>query len=64
MRLAWYSWNTKRKGGSLMINSVMTIPCEECHSTGLIFFGNDNDFDVETCECDFGIEQDLNQFNN
>ena len=41
-----------------MINSVLTIPCEECNSSGLIFFGNDNDYDVETCECDFGIEQD------
>jgi len=46
-----------------MINSVMTIPCEECHSTGLIFFGNNEDFDVETCVCDFGMEQDLNLFN-
>ena len=41
-----------------MINSVLTIPCEECNSTGLIFFGNDFDYDVETCECNFGIEQD------
>ena len=41
-----------------MINSVLTIPCQECNSTGLIFFGNDLDFDVETCVCDFGIEQD------
>ncbi len=41
-----------------MINSVLSIPCDECNSTGLIFFGNDFDYDVETCECDFGIEQD------
>jgi hypothetical protein len=41
-----------------MINSVLSIPCDECNSTGLIFFGNDYDYDVETCECDFGIEQD------
>ena len=34
-----------------MINSVLTIDCSECNSTGLIFFGNDNDFDVETCDC-------------
>jgi len=47
-----------------MINSVMTIPCEECNETGLIFFGNGEDFDVETCECDFGAEQDLYFFNN
>ena len=46
-----------------MINSVLTIPCEECNSSGLIFFGNAEDFDVETCSCDFGIEQD-NLLNN
>ena len=63
MRLAWYSRNTTRKGTYLMINSVLTIPCEECNSTGLLFFGNANDFDVETCECDFSLEQDLNLFN-
>jgi hypothetical protein len=34
-----------------MINSVLTIDCSECNSTGLIFFGNDNDFDVESCDC-------------
>ena len=34
-----------------MINSVLAIDCSECNSTGLIFFGNDNDFDVETCDC-------------
>ncbi len=46
-----------------MIISVMTIPCDECNSTGLIFFGNDYDYDVETCECDFVIDQD-NLLNN
>ena len=34
-----------------MINSVMTFPCEECNGVGLLFFGNDNDYDVETCDC-------------
>jgi hypothetical protein len=47
-----------------MIASVMRIPCEECNATGLIFFGTTQDFDVETCQCDFDLEQDLNQFNN
>lgn len=42
-----------------MINSVMRVDCSECNSTGLIFFGNDLDYDVETCDCDFGKEQDL-----
>ena len=34
-----------------MINSVMTFPCEECNGVGLLFFGNGNDYDVETCDC-------------
>ena len=29
----------------------MTFPCEECNGVGLLFFGNDNDYDVETCDC-------------
>jgi len=41
-----------------MINSVLTIPCEDCNSSGLIFFGEGDDYDVETCDCDFGKEQD------
>ncbi len=41
-----------------MINSVLSIPCDECNSTGLIFFGNGDDYDVETCNCDFGKYQD------
>lgn len=47
-----------------MIDSVMRIRCEECQGAGLIFFGNKNDFDVETCVCDFSDEQDLNLFNS
>ena len=41
----------------------MTIPCEECHGTGLIFFGNDKEYNIETCECDFSLEQEINLFN-
>jgi hypothetical protein len=41
----------------------MTIPCDECNSTGLIFFGDNDNFDTETCSCDFGMEQDFFLFN-
>ena len=34
-----------------MINSVMTFPCDECNGQGLIFWGNDLEYDVEKCEC-------------
>ena len=34
-----------------MINSVMTFPCDECNGQGLIFWGDDLNYDVEKCEC-------------
>jgi hypothetical protein len=34
-----------------MINSVMTFPCDECNGAGLLFWGNDLDYDVEPCNC-------------
>ena len=34
-----------------MINSVMSFACDECNGQGLIFWGNDLDYDVEKCEC-------------
>jgi hypothetical protein len=34
-----------------MINSVMAFACDECSGSGLIFWGNDLDYDVEKCEC-------------
>ena len=42
-----------------MINSVLSIPCDECNSTGLIFFGNDYDYDVETCDCIADVADEL-----
>jgi hypothetical protein len=34
-----------------MINSVMTFACDECDGHGVIFWGNDLDYDVEPCNC-------------
>ena len=34
-----------------MINSVMSFPCDECNGVGLIFWGNELDYDVEKCDC-------------
>ena len=34
-----------------MINAVTIIECNECNGNGLIFWGNDMDYDVEKCEC-------------
>jgi len=34
-----------------MINSVEQINCDECYGHGVIFYGDENNFDVEPCEC-------------
>ena len=34
-----------------MINSVMAFNCDECNGQGLIFWGNDLDYDVEKSDC-------------
>lgn len=30
----------------------MRFDCDECMGSGLIFWGNDLDYDVEKCKCD------------
>jgi hypothetical protein len=42
-----------------MINSVLTIDCQDCHGYGIIFFGNDNDYDCEPCDCVEGENFDV-----
>jgi hypothetical protein len=34
-----------------MINSVYTTDCDTCYGNGHIFFGDDNDYHIEPCEC-------------
>jgi hypothetical protein len=34
-----------------MINSVLEITCTDCLGKGLVFFGDDNDYSVEPCDC-------------
>ena len=35
-----------------MINSVMSFDCDECSGSGLIFWGDNLDYNVEKCECE------------
>jgi len=35
-----------------MINSVKVFDCEECSGAGLIFFGDNNDYSTEPCDCE------------
>jgi hypothetical protein len=34
-----------------MINSVFRTECDECNGYGLIFWGNNQDYEVIACEC-------------
>ncbi len=34
-----------------MGNSVMSFYCDECQDFGYIFWGDNNEYDVEKCEC-------------
>ena len=34
-----------------MINSVLSIKCEDCNGYGYLFYGDENDYDVESCSC-------------
>ena len=33
------------------ILDVIAVACDECNGAGFVFFGNDNDFDVMSCDC-------------
>ena len=35
-----------------MINSVMAFDCNNCNGQGLIFWGDNLDYNVEKCECE------------
>lgn len=34
-----------------MINAIEKIKCDECYGSGFIFYGDENTYDVEPCEC-------------
>lgn len=40
-----------------MINSVMSISCDECLGYGYLFFGNGEDYHTEPCAC---VDEDNN----
>ncbi len=39
----------------------MTFACDECDGSGLIFWGNDLDYDVEPCDC--ALTPNYNHYN-
>jgi hypothetical protein len=34
-----------------MINSLTRIDCADCNGQGIIFWGDDQDYDLEPCQC-------------
>ena len=34
-----------------MINAIQVVECDMCYGKGLVFIGDDNDYNVEPCEC-------------
>jgi len=33
------------------LKEIIAVSCDECNGAGFIFFGNDNSYDVESCDC-------------
>ena len=33
------------------LKDVIAIPCDECEGAGFIFWGDENNYDVEACAC-------------
>lgn len=34
-----------------MINFLTAVDCDTCHGQGIIFFGDNDDYAIEPCEC-------------
>ena len=35
------------------LKEIIAVACDECNGAGFIFWGDENNFDVETCNCEF-----------
>lgn len=41
------------------MKEIIAVACEDCGGAGFIFYGNENDFDVEPCDCVADVEDEL-----
>lgn len=41
------------------MKDIIAVACEDCGGAGFLFFGNENDFDVEPCDCVADVEDEL-----
>jgi hypothetical protein len=42
-----------------MIKEIISVACDDCGGAGFLFFGSENDYDVEPCDCVTEIEDEL-----
>ena len=40
----------------MTLKEIIAVSCDECGGAGFIFWGDENNFDVESCECSDGKE--------
>jgi hypothetical protein len=33
------------------LKEIIAVSCDECNGAGFLFWGDDNNFDVEPCDC-------------
>ena len=38
---------------------IIAAPCDECGGAGFLFWGNENNYDVEPCACVDSVSDDL-----
>jgi hypothetical protein len=41
------------------LSNITAIACDECGGAGFIFWGTENNYDVEPCDCVTEIEDEL-----
>ena len=46
-----YINNNERKTKMGNIAEIVGVACDECGGAGFIFFGDEKNYDVESCEC-------------
>ena len=42
-----------------MIKEIIAVACDECNGAGFVFFGDENNYDVEPCECIADLSDEL-----
>ena len=33
------------------LSEIIAVPCEDCGGAGFLFWGDEKNYDVETCDC-------------